>query len=243
MALSIEQILTDARLLVTRLKDHDGTADNLLTQTQTLYQRMDAMKQYEDDITELNEIARHRPRSTLVLGIAQENRQIRELQHENRELRLSLEEHQSALELIMSKYREQILKLLTSNKLEQRAVHNDQTMEACSLMDKVCEMAAVMQKAINLDEKLDANEMEMLSRLKRENQGLRELLSISSSINGTPASENQKNSTAAKTQTDESLGETSSSTKPTTPRNDKTENSEPTESTETLKPESGSGSS
>lgn len=45
MALSIEQILTDARLLVTRLKDHDGAADNLLTQTQTLYQRMDAMKQ------------------------------------------------------------------------------------------------------------------------------------------------------------------------------------------------------
>lgn len=74
--------------------------------------------QYQDDINELNEIARHRPRSTLVLGIAQENRQIRELQQENKELCLSLEEHQSALELIMQKYREQIMKLLQSNRVE-----------------------------------------------------------------------------------------------------------------------------
>lgn len=84
--------------------------------------------QYQDDITELNEIARHRPRSTLVLGIAQENRQIRELQQENRELQLSLEEHQSALELIMQKYREQIMKLIQSNKYEKAlAVKQDQS--------------------------------------------------------------------------------------------------------------------
>lgn len=74
----------------------------------------------------------------MVLGIAQENRQIRELQHENRELRLSLEEHQSALELIMSKYREQILKLLTSNKLEQRAVHGDQTLVSEIFLTMLC---------------------------------------------------------------------------------------------------------
>ena len=74
--------------------------------------------QYQDDINELNEIARHRPRSTLVLGIAQENRQIRELQQENKELCLSLEEHQSALELIMQKYREQVMKLIQSNRFE-----------------------------------------------------------------------------------------------------------------------------
>ncbi|NXS65572.1 FGOP2 protein, partial [Pandion haliaetus] len=56
---------------------------------------------YQEEIQELNEVARHRPRSTLVMGIQQENRQIRELQQENKELRTSLEEHQSALELIM----------------------------------------------------------------------------------------------------------------------------------------------
>uniref|UniRef100_A0A2C9KVI1 Uncharacterized protein n=1 Tax=Biomphalaria glabrata TaxID=6526 RepID=A0A2C9KVI1_BIOGL len=73
---------------------------------------------YQDDIAELNEIAKHRPRSTLVLGIAQENRQIRELQQENRELQAALEEHQSALELIMQKYREHTVKLIQSYPLE-----------------------------------------------------------------------------------------------------------------------------
>lgn len=58
-----------------------------------------------------------------MLGIAQENRQIRELQQENRELRLSLEEHQQALALIMQKYREQIMKLIQSNKQEKTIAH------------------------------------------------------------------------------------------------------------------------
>ena len=70
--------------------------------------------QYQDDLNELNELARHRPRANLVLSIAQENNQIRELQQENRELRAALDEHQTALELIMSKYREQVVKLLVT---------------------------------------------------------------------------------------------------------------------------------
>lgn len=41
-------------------------------------------KQYQEEIDALNQVARHRPRSSLVLGIQQENRQIRELQHENK---------------------------------------------------------------------------------------------------------------------------------------------------------------
>ncbi|XP_023574723.1 FGFR1 oncogene partner 2 isoform X2 [Octodon degus] len=75
-----------------------------------------ALQKYQEEIQELNEVARHRPRSTLVMGIQQENRQIRELQQENKELRTSLEEHQSALELIMSKYREQMFRLLMASK-------------------------------------------------------------------------------------------------------------------------------
>ncbi len=52
------------------------------------------------------------------MNLLQENTQIRELQQENKELRMSLEEHQSALELIMSKYREQIFKLVLANRLD-----------------------------------------------------------------------------------------------------------------------------
>ena len=52
------------------------------------------------------------------LGIQQENRHIRQLQHENKELRAALEEHQNVLELIMSKYREHMSCLVNSTKIE-----------------------------------------------------------------------------------------------------------------------------
>ena len=54
----------------------------------------------------------------IFLGIQQENRHIRQLQHENKELRAALEEHQNVLELIMSKYREHMSCLVNSTKIE-----------------------------------------------------------------------------------------------------------------------------
>lgn len=45
---------------------------------------IDCCWQYQEEIDALNQVARHRPRSSLVLGIQQENRQIRELQQENK---------------------------------------------------------------------------------------------------------------------------------------------------------------
>ena len=55
---------------------------------------MDAMRLYQEDVENLNEVAHNRPRAQLVLGIQQENRHIRTLQQENKELRAALEEHQ-----------------------------------------------------------------------------------------------------------------------------------------------------
>ncbi|KAJ7424025.1 FGFR1 oncogene partner 2 like protein [Willisornis vidua] len=116
----MEKALADAKALVERLREHDTAAEALIEQTTALNKRVEAMKQ--EEIQELNEVARHRPRSTLVMGIQQENRQIRELQQENKELRTSLEEHQSALELIMSKYREQMFRLLMASKKDDPSV-------------------------------------------------------------------------------------------------------------------------
>jgi len=48
----------------------------------------------------------------------QENSKIRELQSENLELRQSLSDHQSALEVIMTKYREQLANLARANQVE-----------------------------------------------------------------------------------------------------------------------------
>ena len=56
--------------------------------------QVDAMRQYQEDVENLNEVAHNRPRAQLVLGIQQENRHIRTLQQENKELRAALEEHQ-----------------------------------------------------------------------------------------------------------------------------------------------------
>ena len=44
--------------------------------------------------------------------------------------------------------------------------------------DKIMEMAAVMMKAVDLDEKDSTREHEMLVQLKTENEGLRQLLAI-----------------------------------------------------------------
>lgn len=77
-------------------------------------------------MTELNEAARQRPHSVLVAGIHQENRNLRELEQENRELRTALEEHQNALELIMSKYRQQVTQLVRASKLDLATLYNDQ---------------------------------------------------------------------------------------------------------------------
>lgn len=180
MALSFEKLLNDAKIMVTRLKDHDNSADIIIAQTQTLHNRINSMKQYQDDINELNEIARHRPRSTLVLGIAQENRQIRELQQENKELCLSLEEHQSALELIMQKYREQVMKLIQSNRFEKtvNTKQEEKNQDIERLIDKITEMAAVMQKATVIDNEMAAHDHEKLTQLQVENNGLRELLEV-----------------------------------------------------------------
>ncbi|XP_029521591.1 FGFR1 oncogene partner 2 homolog isoform X1 [Oncorhynchus nerka] len=124
MSCSLENVLSDAKSLVERLRNHDNAAEVLIEQTTSLNKRVEAMKQYQEEIESLNRVARHRPRSSLVMGIQQENRQIRDLQQENTELRTSLEEHQSAIELIMTKYREQVFRLLMASKKDDPAIVN-----------------------------------------------------------------------------------------------------------------------
>lgn len=44
MSLTIQQILFDAKKLSDKLKEHDTAADALLSQTQSVYKQIDAMK-------------------------------------------------------------------------------------------------------------------------------------------------------------------------------------------------------
>jgi Protein of unknown function (DUF837). len=58
MSLTIQQIILDAKRLASRLKEHDSAADALLSQTQSVYKQIDAMKQV-GFITDLMYISLH----------------------------------------------------------------------------------------------------------------------------------------------------------------------------------------
>jgi len=179
MSLTVQQLLSDAKRLTGRLRDHDSATDGIISAAQDVLKEVEAMRQYQEDIESLNTIAHNRPRAQLVLGIQQENRHIRQLQHENKELRAALEEHQNVLELIMSKYREHMSCFQNSTKIEQDLVTRENTKVLQDRADKICEMANVMQKSIQIDEENMAKEQELMARLATENKGLREMLEIS----------------------------------------------------------------
>ncbi|XP_065070976.1 dentin sialophosphoprotein-like [Rhopilema esculentum] len=177
----MEQVLADAKYLAQRLHHHDSAADALIGDASNLEIKLQAMKEYREEVTKLNDIAKHRPRSTLILGSQLENQRICDLENENRELHLALADHQSTLELIMNKYREQVLNLLTNKGLDKSAMDqiSKSSGDISALKEKVTEMAAVMQRAARADEEVENTDVEMLTKLKYENSTLRELLNIS----------------------------------------------------------------
>uniref|UniRef100_A0A8D0GTM3 Suppressor of IKBKE 1 n=1 Tax=Sphenodon punctatus TaxID=8508 RepID=A0A8D0GTM3_SPHPU len=187
MACTIEKILTDAKTLLERLKDHDNAAESLIDQSTVLHKRVAAMKEvgtalsekYQEDAGEPKDISKYKPHILL----SQENTQIRELQQENRELWISLEEHQDALELIMSKYRKHMLQLMMGRKdVDAQPVlkeHQAQSAKIESQIDRICEMGEVMRKAVLVDDDHICKIQEKLAQLELENKELRKLLAIS----------------------------------------------------------------
>lgn len=187
MSLTVQQLLSDAKRLSSRLRDHDQSADHLISRAQEVLKEVDAMRQYQEDVENLNEVAHNRPRAQLVLGIQQENRHIRTLQQENKELRAALEEHQNALELIMSKYRQHVTRLVNAPHPDFNNINNYKIQMLAEKTEKVCEMASVMKEAVRVDEDVCNEQQELMARLVTENKGLRELLSISQrSLSSTP---------------------------------------------------------
>jgi len=203
MSLTVQQLLTDAKRLSTRLRDHDQTADTLITRAQEVLKQVDAMRQYQEDVENLNEVAHNRPRAQLVLGIQQENRHIRTLQQENKELRAALEEHQNALELIMSKYRQHVTRLVNCPKPDFQGLNNQNIQMLADRTEKVCEMAAVMKEAVKVDEENTNLQQEVMARLITENKGLRELLDISQKSKSSPKLKKIVSNVHKEVQTDE----------------------------------------
>ncbi|OXB73670.1 UNVERIFIED_CONTAM: hypothetical protein H355_017092 [Colinus virginianus] len=201
MTCTIEKILTDAKTLLERLKEHDTAAESLIDQSAVLHQRVAAMKEAGAAPADRSGAAAAVPTAAARRGrgapadradasrlrphmlLCQENTQIRDLRQENRALWISLEEHQDALELIMSKYRKQMLQLLQGRKGEDAEpvlkVHQANSVEIESQIDRICEMGEVMRKAVQVDDDQFYKVQEKLAQLELENKELRELLSIS----------------------------------------------------------------
>ncbi|XP_027478450.1 suppressor of IKBKE 1 isoform X1 [Zalophus californianus] len=192
MSCTIEKILTDAKTLLERLREHDAAAESLVDQSAALHRRVAAMREagtalpdqvgqrYQEDASDIKDMSKFKPHILL----SQENTQIRDLQQENRELWVSLEEHQDALELIMSKYRKQMLQLMVAKKAVDAEpvlkAHQSHSAEIESQIDRICEMGEVMRKAVQMDDDQFCKIQEKLAQLELENKELRELLSISS---------------------------------------------------------------
>ncbi|KAG7226856.1 hypothetical protein INR49_022151 [Caranx melampygus] len=187
MACTLEKVLGDARTLLERLKEHDTAAEGLIEQSGALSQRVQGMREvgnalpdkHIEDSSEIQELTKYKPHVLLT----QENTQIKELQQENKELWLSLEEHQYALELIMGRYRKQMLQLMMAKKeLDTKPVlslHEDHAKEVQSQVERICEMGQVMRRAVQVDDQHYCSIRERLAQLEIENKELRDLLAIS----------------------------------------------------------------
>ncbi|XP_053281548.1 suppressor of IKBKE 1 [Pleuronectes platessa] len=189
MACTLEKVLGDARTLLERLKEHDTAAEGLIEQSGALSQRVQGMREVGNDLpdkhtedpSEIQELTKYKPHVLL----NQENTQIKELQQENKELWLSLEEHQYALELIMGRYRKQMLQLMMAKKeLDTKPVlslHEDHAKEVQNQVERICEMGQVMRKAVHVDDQHYCSVQERLAQLEIENKELQDLLVISKS--------------------------------------------------------------
>uniref|UniRef100_A0A2K6F531 Suppressor of IKBKE 1 n=1 Tax=Propithecus coquereli TaxID=379532 RepID=A0A2K6F531_PROCO len=94
MSCTIEKILTDAKTLLERLREHDAAAESLVDQSAALHRRVAAMREagtalpdqvrqrYQEDASDMKDMAKYKPHILL----SQENTQIRDLQQENREI-------------------------------------------------------------------------------------------------------------------------------------------------------------
>uniref|UniRef100_A0A3P8UTI0 Suppressor of IKBKE 1 n=1 Tax=Cynoglossus semilaevis TaxID=244447 RepID=A0A3P8UTI0_CYNSE len=160
MACTLEKVLGDARTLLERLKEHDNAAEGLIEQSGVLNQRVQSMKEvgnapldkHSEDTSEIQELTKYKPH------------------------------HQYTLELIMGRYRKQMLQLIMVKKeLDTKPVltlHEDHAKEVQNQVERICEMGQMMRKAVQVDDQHYCSVRERLAQLEIENKELQDLLAI-----------------------------------------------------------------
>ncbi|XP_031843987.1 FGFR1 oncogene partner 2 homolog [Nomia melanderi] len=179
MSLTFQQIILDAKKLVIKISDHENVADKLISEIESVFTQIINMKRYQEEVEILNTKANQRPHVQLIANIYRESKYLQEIQAQNKQLKNALEDHQNALELIMSKYRQQTSALLRLCKLDPTSLHNSKYANIItSQAEKINEMAAIMKTAATIDEETELKEKEMYYSLKEENATLKEIVNI-----------------------------------------------------------------
>ncbi|CAL7945744.1 unnamed protein product [Xylocopa violacea] len=179
MSTNFQEIMLDAEKLIIRISKHETVANSLISEIEAVGGQISNMKQYQKEVEILNNEAKQRPHIQLIAGIQREIKHLQEMQAENKELKKALEDHQHALELIMSKYRQQTASLLRLNKTDLASLHNAKYANIITNQaEKINEMAAVMKAAVTLDEESEIKEKQIYTSLKEENTTLREIVNI-----------------------------------------------------------------
>ncbi|EUB58146.1 Circulating cathodic antigen [Echinococcus granulosus] len=209
---TVDKVLKDVQLLSKRMRTREAFADELLNKVGALQSQLESMRVFQEETLEYEDIAKRaekNPRKQLILCLAAENKQLEQLKMQNRTLETSLEEHELTLEMIMSKYREQISNLMRTNETERRMDHRNVSSNGVASQtdgernqvdadtlgtpvatdERLAVMAAIAKEVAEQSEAYSAELEAELHRLNAENQALRELLAIetANSVSSSPA--------------------------------------------------------
>ncbi|VDP78344.1 unnamed protein product [Echinostoma caproni] len=121
MKYSLDQVVEKLQLLVNRMREHENAVDEVTHEVLKLDEQMmhkEVCQELSLSITDFSKRLTNHPRGQLILCLAAENQELEQLQSENLTLFDSLNEHRVALDIVMSKYRKQVSKLMRTNQIE-----------------------------------------------------------------------------------------------------------------------------
>ncbi|VDO32828.1 unnamed protein product [Onchocerca flexuosa] len=177
---SIGQLMADMRQLVINLQTRERATDNALAKSQIVNDKISGMKEYQDEVANMNDCWRMQGRKVLVAGLQHENRQILQLQQENRELRQALEDCENTLQLVMQKHRDVVTKLAKQFIPPFRILVAQENKKCeASISEKIVNLSRLLNECFADGESISNHDQELIARLTTENACLRELLNIS----------------------------------------------------------------
>ncbi|XP_003387498.1 PREDICTED: FGFR1 oncogene partner 2 homolog [Amphimedon queenslandica] len=169
----MERLLSVSKELSDKIDSNEGAMNDLLRKSETLQQTVKAMIQYQSAVQEISG-GEDQPRGPPRIEFSY----IRQLQQDNSELRSLLEDHQAALDMIMTKYRNQMSSFVDIKSKEDSLIQEKLSEEVRLRTDQICEMATVMYHAAKTEDSSTQLLREKISQLEYENKYLREILSV-----------------------------------------------------------------